>query len=354
MAIGRLSIGPAAKDPTGAGGACILVTGGAGYVGSHAVLELLDSGFRVVVLDNLVTGFRWAVDPRTAFVEGCVEDDALVRRLLRDHDVRGILHFAGSTIAPESVRDPLKYYRNNTTASRSLLESAVAERVRHFVFSSTAAVYGPSGMSSVSEDSPLQPATPYGWSKLMTEYMLDDVAASYPFNYCALRYFNVAGADPLGRAGPSTVIETHLIKVAVEVALGKRSEVTVYGNDFATPDGTGVRDYIHVTDLARAHVLALNELFASPGVSHVLNCGYGRGHSVLEVLDMVGQAAGRPVPHQFGPRRPGDLDRVVADNRRLKERLPWRPRYEELHAIVTDALRWEEYLSRRTTGDITG
>jgi UDP-glucose 4-epimerase len=350
----RFSVAPAAQHPAGAGKPCILVTGGAGYVGSHAVLDLLDSGFQTVVLDNLVTGFRSAVDPCAGFVEGCVEDQALVRKLLRDYDVRGILHFAGSTIAPESVRDPLKYYRNNTTASRSLLESAIAEHVRHLVFSSTAAVYGPSGPGAVSEDFPPRPATPYGWSKLMTERMLNDVADSHPFNYCALRYFNVAGADPQGRAGPSSVNATHLIKVAVEVALGKRLEVTVYGNDFATSDGTGVRDYIHVSDLARAHVLALNELFASPGVSHVLNCGYGRGHSVLEVLDMVSQAAGRPIPHVFGPRRPGDLDRVVAENRRLKERLSWRPRYDDLRAIVTDALRWEKCLSLRATPDITG
>jgi UDP-glucose 4-epimerase len=354
MAIDRLSARPATQDTAGAGGPCILVTGGAGYVGSHAVLELLDSGFRAVVLDNLVTGFRWAVDPRATFVEGCVEEDTLVRRLLRDHDVRGILHFAGSTIAPESVRDPLKYYRNNTTASRSLLESAVAERVRHFVFSSTASVYGPSGLGPVSEESTLQPATPYGRSKLMTECMLDDVARSYPFNYCALRYFNVAGADPRGRAGPSSVSATQLIKVAVEVALGKRSKVTVYGNDFATPDGTGIRDYIHVSDVARAHVLALNKLFAWPGLSHVLNCGYGCGHSVLEVLDMVGQEAGRPIPHVLGPRRRGDLDRMVADNRRLKERLAWRPRYDDLRAIVKHALRWEARLSRGETPDVRG
>jgi UDP-glucose 4-epimerase len=337
---------PAPQDPARPTGPCVLVTGGAGYVGSHAVLELLDSGFRAVVLDNLVTGFRWVVDPRADFVEGRVEDDALVRRLLRERDVRGILHFAGSTIAPESVRDPLKYYRNNTTASRSLLESAVAERVRHFVFSSTAAVYGPLSSSPVSEDSTPQPATPYGWSKLMTERMLEHVAATFPFNYCALRYFNVAGADPRGRAGPSSVGATHLIKVAVEAALGKRADVTVYGNDFSTPDGTGVRDYIHVSDLARAHVLALDELFARPDLSHVLNCGYGRGHSVLEVLEMVGQEAGRPIPRVLGPRRPGDLDRVVADNRLLKEHLAWFPRYDDLRAIITDALRWEARLSR--------
>jgi UDP-glucose 4-epimerase len=349
-----IDAGPDVRDPAGARGPCILVTGGAGYVGSHTVLELLDSGFGVVVLDNLVTGFRWAVDPRAAFLEGYVEDSALVRRLLRDHNVRCILHFAGSTIAPESVRDPLKYYRNNTAASRSLLESAVAEQVRHFVFSSTAAVYGPSGPDPVSEDSVPRPANPYGRSKLMTEWMLEDVAGSYPFNYCSLRYFNVAGADPQGRVGQSSASATHLIKVAVEVALGKRSEVTVYGNDFSTPDGTGVRDYIHVSDLARAHVLALEELFARPGLSHVLNCGYGRGYSVLEVLDMVGQEARRPIPHVFGPRRPGDLGRVVADNRRLKERLAWRPRFDDLRAIVTDALRWEACLSRGQTRDIHG
>jgi UDP-glucose 4-epimerase len=309
------------------------------------VLELLDSGFRTVVLDNLVTGVRSSVDSRATFVEGYVENDELVRKLLRDHDVRGILHFAGSTIPPESVRDPLKYYRNNTSASRSLLESAVAERVRHFVFSSTAAVYGASGLDLLSEDWMPQPTTPYGWSKLMTERMLADVAASYPFNYCVLRYFNVAGADPRGRAGPSSLNPTHLINVAVEVALGKRPEVTVYGNDFATPDGTGVRDYIHVSDLAAAHVLALDELFARPQLSHIFNCGYGRGYSVLEVLEVVGQEAGRQIPHVVGPRRPGDLDRVVADNRRLKERLAWRPRYDDLRAIVADALRWERRLS---------
>jgi UDP-glucose 4-epimerase len=351
MTIDRLSAGPAEQHPADAEGPCILVTGGAGYVGSHVVLELLDSGFRAVVLDNLVTGFRWAVDPRATFVEGSVQDNALVGSLLHDHDIRGILHFAGSTIASESVRDPLKYYRNNTAASQSLLESAVAGRVHHFVFSSTAAVYCPSGLGSVSEDCATWPATPYGWSKLMTERMLNDAASSYPFNYCALRYFNVAGADPKGRAGPSNINATDLVKVAVEVALGKRSEVTVYGNDFVTPDGTGVRDYIHVRDLARAHVLALGELFARPRLSHVLNCGYGRGYSVLEVLEMVGRAAGRPIPHVLGPRRPGDLDWVVADASRLKERLSWRPRYGDLHAIVTDSLRWEEHLSRRETPD---
>jgi UDP-glucose 4-epimerase len=354
MIVDGLPAGSEAHDMVGAGGPCILVTGGAGYIGSHAVLELLDSGFRAVVLDNLVTGFRWAVDSRAALIEGHVEDETLVRGLLRDHDVRGILHFAGSTIAPESIRNPLEYYRNNTAASLSLLKSALAERVRHFIFSSTASIYGPSVRGPISEDSELQPATPYGQSKLMTEYMLGDFAASYPFNYCALRYFNVAGADPWGRTGPSTGSATHLIKVAVEVALGKRSEVTVHGNDFATPDGTGVRDYIHVSDLARAHVLALDELFSRPAVSHVLNCGYGRGHSVLEVLDVVGKESGQPIPYVFGPRRRGDLDRVVADNRRLKECLTWRPRYDDLRTIVRDALHWEARLRPGETPDAPG
>jgi UDP-glucose 4-epimerase len=319
----------------------ILVTGGAGYIGSHVVLELLDSGFQVVVLDNLITGSRLAVDARSAFVEGSVEDDVLVRRVLRDYAIRGILHVAGSTVVAESIRDPLKYYRNNTSASRTLVESAVRERVPHFVFSSTAAVYrSPPGLDPVSEDSVVEPATPYGWSKLMTEQMLADAAQIHPFNYCTLRYFNVAGADPQGRAGPSTIDPTQLVDVAVAAALGKRAQVTVYGKDFATPDGTGVRDYIHVSDLARAHVLALAELFERPGTNHVLNCGSGQGHSVLEVLEIVGQEARRPIPRVVGPRRPGDLDRVVADNRCLKKRLGWQPRYD-LREIVQHALRWE-------------
>jgi UDP-glucose 4-epimerase len=337
-----------AHGPAQAKGSPILVTGGAGYIGSHIVLELLDSGFRVVVLDNLVTGLRWVVDPRTVFVEGSVEDDLLVRSLLRDHDIRGIFHVAGSTNVQESIRDPLKYYRNNTTASRSLLESAIAEGVHHFIFSSTAAVYHPTGVEPVSEDSVVQPATPYGRSKLMTEQMLAHLAQSYPFNYCVLRYFNVAGADPLGRAGPSGIDPTQLVDVAVGVALGKRSEVTVYGNDFATPDGTGVRDYIHVSDLARAHVLTLDKLFAMPSLSHVFNCGSGLGYSVLEVLDAVGREAGRPIPYKLGPRRPSDLDRVVADNRSLKAQLAWQQRYD-LRAMVKHALRWQ---AEKTSGSV--
>jgi UDP-glucose 4-epimerase len=321
-------------------GAAVLVTGGAGYIGSHVALELLDSGFQVVVLDNLATGSRWAVDPRAVFAEGSVENSALVRSLIRQHSIRGILHIAGSTVVSESIRDPLKYYRNNTAASLSLFESAVREQVRHVVFSSTAAVYYPSRLEIVAEDSLALPASPYGWSKLMTEQMLAHLAQSRAINYCTLRYFNVAGADPQGRTGPSSIDPSQLIDVAVAAALGQRSEVTVYGNDFATPDGTGVRDYIHVSDLARAHVLALDQLFAQPGLSHVLNCGNGLGYSVLEVLDVVGQESGKVIPRVIGPRRPGDLDRVVADNRLVKERLSWRPRHD-LRAMVRDALRWE-------------
>ena len=241
----------------------VMVTGGAGYIGSHAVLALLDAGYRVVVVDNLVTGFAWAVDPRATLVQADVADDQ-VRDVIRDHGVKAILHFAGSVVVPESVVDPLKYYRNNTTATRALIESAVAQRVPHFIFSSTAATYGTPAKVPVAEGDPTVPINPYGMSKLMSEAMLKDVAAAHPMNFCALRYFNVAGADPQGRSGQSTVGATHLIKIAVEAATGKRGHVGVFGTDFDTPDGTGVRDYIHVSDLAAAHVAALDLLVADP------------------------------------------------------------------------------------------
>ena len=260
--------------------ATILVTGGAGYIGSHAVLALLDAGHRVVVIDNLVTGFAWAVDPRARLIEMHVADPR-VAAVQREQGVRAIMHFAGSVVVPESVSDPLKYYRNNTAATRALLESAVAAGVPHVIFSSTAATYGTPARVPVAEGDPTVPINPYGTSKLMTEAMLRDVAAAHPLNYGALRYFNVAGADPAGRAGQSTVGATHLIKIAVEAATGKRGHVSVYGTDFDTPDGTGVRDYIHVSDLAAAHVAMLDRLNARPGESHILNCGYGRGFSVL-------------------------------------------------------------------------
>ncbi len=328
----------------------VLVTGGAGYIGSHAVLALLDAGHDVVVVDNLVTGFDWAVDPRAALVVADISDDNAVRAALREHRVHAILHFAGSVVVPESVDNPLKYYRNNTAASRSLIESAVAEGVKHFIFSSTAATYGIPAVVPVREDSPKQPINPYGMSKLMTEIMLADVTAAHPINYAALRYFNVAGADPKGRSGQSTAGATHLIKVAVEAATGKRAHVGVYGTDFATPDGTGVRDYIHVSDLADAHVHALDLLMADPGSSHTMNAGYGRGFSVLEVLDAVDRVTNHTIERRLEGRRAGDPDALIADNGAILAKLPWRPQHADLDQIVRDALAWERKLAERTGG----
>jgi UDP-glucose 4-epimerase len=326
----------------------VLVTGGAGYIGSHAVLALLDAGHRVVVIDNLTTGFAWAVDPRATLIQGNIEDDDLVRAALRDHDVRAIMHFAGSIVVPESVTDPLKYYRNNTVASRALIESAVVCGVPHFIFSSTAATYGTPEKVPVSESDPTVPINPYGTSKLMTEAMLRDVAAAHPINYCALRYFNVAGADPKGRTGQSTAGATHLIKIAVEAATGKRESVGVFGTDYDTPDGTGVRDYIHVSDLAAAHVAALDLLVAEPTRSHILNAGYGRGFSVLEVLDAVDRVTNMKLNRVVQGRRLGDAGELVADNRAILATLDWRPARDNLDTIVTDALAWERALQQRT------
>ncbi len=325
----------------------VMVTGGAGYIGSHAVLALLDAGHEVVVVDNLVTGFDWAVDPRATLVEANVADDAKVRVAIRDHKVRAIMHFAGSVVVPESVSDPLKYYRNNTAASRSLIESAVAEGVPHFIFSSTAATYGTPEKVPVAEGDPTVPINPYGMSKLMTEAMLRDVAAAHPINYAALRYFNVAGADPQGRSGQSTVGATHLIKIAVEAATGKRSHVGVYGTDFATPDGTGVRDYIHVSDLAAAHVAALDLLVAEPGKSHTLNAGYGTGFSVLQVLDAVDKVTNMTIDRRLEGRRAGDPAMLISDNSAILATLDWTPRHADLDGIVRDALAWERSLAER-------
>jgi len=325
----------------------VMVTGGAGYIGSHAVLALLDAGHEVVVVDNLVTGFDWAVDPRATLVEANVADDAKVRAAIRDHKVRAIMHFAGSVVVPESVSDPLKYYRNNTAASRSLIESAVAEGVPHFIFSSTAATYGTPEKVPVAEGDPTVPINPYGMSKLMTEAMLRDVAAAHPINYAALRYFNVAGADPQGRSGQSTVGATHLIKIAVEAATGKRSHVGVYGTDFATPDGTGVRDYIHVSDLAAAHVAALDLLVAEPAKSHTLNAGYGTGFSVLEVLDAVDKVTNMTIDRRLEGRRAGDPAMLISDNSAILSTLDWQPRHADLDGIVRDALAWERTLAER-------
>jgi UDP-glucose 4-epimerase len=324
----------------------VLVTGGAGYIGSHAVLALLDAGHEVVVIDNLVTGFAWAVDPRATLVEMNVADPR-VADLLAEHRVRAIMHFAGSVVVPESVSDPLKYYGNNTAATRSLLESAVKAGVPHFIFSSTAATYGTPAKVPVAEGDPTVPINPYGMSKLMTEAMLKDVAAAHPMNYCALRYFNVAGADPQGRSGQSTVGATHLIKIAVEAATGKRDAVAVYGTDFDTPDGTGVRDYIHVSDLAAAHVAALDLLVERPGESHTMNCGYGRGFSVLEVLDAVDRVTNMKLERRMEGRRAGDPAALIADNSRILATLPWRPARDDLDTIVTDALAWERKLAEK-------
>jgi UDP-glucose 4-epimerase len=325
----------------------VLVTGGAGYIGSHAVLALTDAGWPVVVIDNLVTGFRWAVPESAVFAEGDIADQALVARLIEEHGIGAIIHFAGSVVVPESVADPLKYYENNTVKSRSLIESAVRGGVSHFIFSSTAATYGIPEKVPVAENQPTQPINPYGWSKLMTERMLADTAFAHPLNYCALRYFNVAGADPRGRSGQSTAGATHLIKVAVEAATGRRSHVSVYGTDYATPDGTGIRDYIHVSDLAAAHVHALEKLIANPRESHVMNCGYSRGFSVLEVLDAVDRVTNMRVERRLEPRRAGDPDALVADNSKILATLPWRPERADLDTIVADALAWERTLAER-------
>jgi len=325
----------------------VLVTGGAGYIGSHAVLALADAGWRVVVVDNLVTGFAWAVDPRATLVRANIEDDEAMRAAMRDHNVFAVMHFAGSVVVPESVENPLKYYRNNTAASRSLIESAVACGVKHFIFSSTAATYGIPEVVPVREDGAKQPINPYGMSKLMTEVMLKDVAHAHPINYCALRYFNVAGADPQGRSGQSTAGATHLIKVAVEAATGKRDYVNIFGTDFDTPDGTGVRDYIHVSDLAAAHVHALDLLIAEPGVSHTMNCGYGQGYSVNEVLDAVDRVTNMRIDRRHEGRRAGDPDALVADNSRILATLPWRPQHNDLDTIVAHALAWERSIAQR-------
>ncbi|MBL0924865.1 MAG: UDP-glucose 4-epimerase GalE [Sphingomonadaceae bacterium] len=325
----------------------VLVTGGAGYIGSHAVLALLDSGHRPVVIDNLVTGFRWVIPDGVAFYEGDIEDQALFAKILADEAIDAVMHFAGSIVVPESVENPLKYYHNNTAKTRALIEAVVAGGVRHMIFSSTAATYGIPQSSPVREDMPTLPINPYGTSKLMTEFMLRDVAAAHDFNYCALRYFNVAGADPEGRSGQSTVGATHLIKIGVEAALGKRESVSVFGTDYATEDGTGVRDYIHVSDLAAAHVIALEALVADPETSHTLNCGYGHGYSVMQVLDAIDRVTNKKLVRKMEGRRAGDPDSLISDNSAIKARFGWQPRYDDLDKIVRHALAWERQLDER-------
>jgi UDP-glucose 4-epimerase len=332
----------------------VLVTGGAGYIGSHMVYELIDAGERVVVLDNLSTGFDWAVAKGVKLVVGESGDQALVARLIPEHKVDSIIHFAASIVVPDSVRDPLGYYRNNTMNSRALIESAVKGGVRHFIFSSTAAVYGSPGEVPVKEDAPTLPISPYGWSKLMTEIMLRDAGVAYGLHHVILRYFNVAGADPQRRTGQSTKAATHLIKVAAEAALGLREKLDVFGNDYPTPDGTCIRDYIHVSDLVRAHADALRYL-RSGAPSLTLNCGYGHGFSVLETIEAVKRVSGVDFKVDIAPRRPGDPAQIVAQSEQARQKLGWRPRYDDLPTIVGDALAWErELIARRTKAPAKG
>src|SRR6476646_10890743 len=325
----------------------ILVTGGAGYIGSHAMLALKDAGWSVSVIDDLSNGARSAVPGDVPFYEGDIADGALVDRIFAEQGIEAIMHFAGSIVVPESVERPLDYYRNNTVGSHALIGAAVRAGVKHILFSSTAAVSGAPEQVPIFEDDPKAPINPYGASKLMTERMLSDASAAHPFNYGALRYFNVAGADPQGRTGQIGKGSPHLIKIACEAAVGKRPHVAVYGNDYPTPDGTCIRDYIHVSDLAAAHVAALDWLTQHPDRNLVMNCGYGTGLSVLEVLDAVDRANGEPVKRVMEGRRAGDPPALVAANARLLDTLDWRPAFADIDRIVGDALAWEKTLATR-------
>lgn len=324
----------------------ILVTGGAGYIGSHMVLNLADAGETVVVLDNLVTGFDWAIDSRAIFVRGDAGDIGLVSRLIDEYEIWEIVHFAGSIVVPESVVDPLKYYANNTATSRNLIDAAVRGGIKHFIFSSTAAVYGMTGLDPVVETTPLNPMSPYGRSKLMTEWMLADVAAAHPMTFGVLRYFNVAGGDPGMRTGQSTPHASHLIKVACQTALGQRDHIDIYGTDFETPDGTGIRDYIHVTDLIAAHALLLKHLRAGME-SSTINCAYGQGYSVRQVIEAVREISGVPFRVNEAPRRAGDPASVTATGQKARMLLGWVPRLNDLYTIVDTAFAWERHLMLR-------
>ncbi|CAN5473216.1 UDP-glucose 4-epimerase GalE [soil metagenome] len=326
----------------------VLVTGGAGYIGSHMVYALADAGEDVIVVDNMSTGFWWAIAPKAKLVEGDIGDEALIGGLMAEHKFDAVIHFAGSIVVPESVADPLGYYLNNTVKTRSLIACAVMAKVPRFVFSSTAAVYGNPATNPVREDSVLKPISPYGSSKLMSEWMLRDCHAAYGIQYIALRYFNVAGADPEGRTGQSTPRATHLIKVACQTALGERPGMEIFGTDYDTPDGTCVRDYIHVTDLAAAHLDALNHLRGG-GESGIFNCGYGQGFSVLEVIGAVEKAAGLTLNVKRSARREGDPAAIVAEASRIRQTLNWKPRHEDLDLIVTSALNWERNLLKRNS-----
>ena len=319
----------------------VLVTGGAGYIGSHMVLELLDAGEKVVVIDDLSTGFRWAVAPGAELIIGDIADTDLVKSTIKAHNVTAIIHFAGSIVVPESVADPLGYYLNNTVKSRGLIQAAVETGVKNFIFSSTAAVYGNPKENPVTEMAAPMPMSPYGSSKLMTEIMLADAAIAHDFRYVALRYFNVAGADPEGRSGQSTPKATHLIKVACETALGKRPQMEVFGTDYPTHDGTCVRDYIHVKDLARAHMSALAHLRRG-GDSNIYNCGYSKGFSVHEVIAAVKRVSGVDFRVKLSPRRAGDPAAIVAASAKIRSELGWAPKHDNLDTIVAQALAWEK------------
>jgi UDP-glucose 4-epimerase len=332
----------------------VLVTGGAGYIGSHAVLALLDAGWPVAVIDDLSNGSRDVVPDGVPFYQGNIADRALVERIFREQEIQAIMHFAGSIVVPESVEQPLKYYANNTLASHALISAAVDAGVKHILFSSTAATYGVPTRIPIEEDDPKEPINPYGASKLMTERMLADASAAHPFNYGALRYFNVAGADPRGRTGQIGKGSTHLIKIAAEAAVGKRDHVDIFGTDYPTPDGTCVRDYIHVSDLANAHVSALEWLVEHPGDNLAMNCGYGKGLSVLEVLDAVDRHTNQPLKRVMAPRRAGDPPELVAANARLLATLEWRPQYDDIDRIVGDALAWERKLLERRSPAAAG
>ena len=325
----------------------VLVTGGAGYIGSHMVLALVDAGETALVLDDLSTGFKEAVHPKATLVVGDVSDEKLVASIIKEHKIDAVIHFAAKIVVPDSVADPLGYYLANTVKTRALLAAVTGAGVKHFVFSSTAAVYGNPEENPVGEEAKISPMSPYGTSKLISEWMLRDISAAYDFHYVALRYFNVAGADPEGRAGQSTKGATHLIKVACETAVGERNRMSVFGTDYPTSDGTCVRDYIHVSDLVSAHLAALKHLRAD-GENLVLNCGYGRGYSVLEVIETVKRVSHKDFPVEMSPRRPGDPAAIVARADKIRAKLGWQPKLDDLSKIVTHALAWETKLKNRT------
>ena len=329
----------------------VLVTGGAGYIGSHMVHALVEAGESVVVVDNLSTGFSAFLPEGVPLFIGDAADENLVEGVIAAHKVESIVHFAGSVVVPDSMRDPLGYYRNNAMTTRSLLNVAVKCGVNRFIFSSTAAVYGNPDHMPVPEHAPTRPLSPYGSSKLMAEIMLHDVASAHGMNYVVLRYFNVAGADPQARIGLATVGATHLVKIAVEAATGQRAKIDVFGTDYPTPDGSCIRDFIHVSDLAQAHLAALAYL-RSGGTSTTLNCGYGRGYSVLETIEAVRRVSARHFAVQYAPRRPGDIMTMVADTGRIRKLLDWTPKYDDLDTIAAHALAWEEKLLRERQGEL--